>query len=282
MSTEQQPTAAATPAPAAPPAPTPPAVPHATNPTAPKAEPNALAQALTDGWDKFKQGQLISYPLMALVLLLVTGVGVTWWIMREKRIAESAKWAELDASNSPAALDEFAKKYPDTRQARIANLELARAQLGADGIDKLTATNADARKAAVANVEKAREAFAKLVDDFKDDPVIKVECMLALAKAEAVLVGMPKEGQLEQFRGDPKKAIEWLDKVAEAAPDTDWGKDAKKLSDALKNQNTEQQVRTLQTMVYDVSPALPGFGGPLPPGFPGLGGPPGGGSPFGP
>lgn len=278
MSTEQQPTAATAPAPAAPA----PAAPHATNPTEPKAEPNALAQALTGGWEKFKQGQLISYPLMALVLLLVTGVGVTWWIVREKRAADSAKWVELDATTGTAALEEFAKKYPDTRQARIANLEIARAQLGPDGIDKLTAANPEARKGAVASVEKAREAFTKLVDEFKDDPVLKVECMLALAKAEAVLVGMPKEGQLEQFRGDPKKAIEWLDKVAEAAPDTDWGKDAKKLSDSLKNQNTEQQVRTLQTMVYDVSPALPGFGGPLPPGFPGLGGPPGGGSPFGP
>jgi len=95
---------------------------------------------------------------------------------------------------------------------------------------------------------------------------------------------MPKEGQLEQRRGDPKKAVEWLGKGAQAAPDTDWGKDAKKLADTLRNQNTEQQVVTLQAMVYDLTPSLPGFGGPLPPGFPGmpgLGGPPGG-SPFGP
>ena len=282
MSTEQQPTATA-PATAAPSAPTPPATPHIADPTAPKVEPTALAQALTGGWDKFKQGQLISYPLMALVLLLVTGIGVTWWIVRERRIAESAKWVELDALNSPTALEEYAKKYPDSRQAKVANLEIARTLLGPDGIDKLTATDAAARKKAIENVEKAREEFAKLVDEFKDDPIIRVQCMLACAKAEAVLVGMPKEGQLEQFRGDPKKAIEWLDKVAEAAPDTDWGKDSKKFADTLRNQNTEQQVRLLQTSVYDTAPSLPGLGsGPLPPGFPGLGGSPHGGSPFGP
>ena len=256
-------------------------VPHPTHaPTEPKAEPNALARALSGGWEKFKQGQLLSYPMMALLLLVVTGIGLTWWLVSARRAEQSTRWTELDGLSSTSGLEEYAKKYPNTTQAKIANLELARAQLGPDGIDKLTSGDAAARKAAVESVEKARESFTKLVDEFKDDPVLKVECMLACAKAEAVLVGMPKEGQLEQFRGDPKKAVEWLDKVAEAAPDTDWGKDAKKLADALRNQNTEQQVRTLQTSVYDISPALPKFDpkSPFPPGFPGG---PHGGSPFG-
>jgi hypothetical protein len=260
-------------------------VPHPTHsPTEPKAEPNALARALTGGWEKFKQGKLLSYPMMALILLIVTGIGLTWWIVRERRGAESARWTKFDGLSSISSLEEFVKENPDTKQAKLANLEIARAQLGQEGIEKLNALDPLARKNAVANVEKAREAFAKLVDEFKDDPVIKVECMLACAKAEAVLVGMPKEGQLEQRRGDPAKAIEWLDKVAEAAPETDWGKDAKKLADTLRNQNTQQQVVTLQAMVYDISPALPK--GPSIPGLPpGLGGPPGDGfpiPPFGP
>lgn len=252
-----------------------PATPHATNPTEAKAEPNALARALTGGWEKFKQGQLLSYPMMALLLLVVTGIGVTWWIVRERDKTRSAMWVEFDGLTSNEALDDYAKKYPNTMQAKLATLERARNQLGPEGIDRLTATDAGVRNAAITNVEKAREAFAALVDEFKDDPVIKVECLLACAKAEAALVGLPKEGQLLQFRGDPKKAIEWLDKVAEAAPDTDWGKDSKKLADALRNQNTEQQVRLLQTMVYDLRPALPPKFDPkmpLPPGFEGLGG----------
>lgn len=264
--------------------------PHHTHaPTEPKAEPNALARALTGGWEKFKQGKLISYPLMALLLLIVTGIGVTWWLVHERRVANSAKWTELDGLSSISSLEEFAKKNPDTMQAKIANLEVARAQLG-EGIDRLTAPDPTARKTAIENVEKARESFTKLVDEFKDDPVLRVECMLACAKAEAVLVGMSKEGQMSggviapgASRGDPKKAIEWLDKVAEAAPDTDWGKGAKKLADNLRNQNTEQQVRALQASVYNLSPDLPGLGGPFPPGFPGGPGgglPPGGGFPI--
>jgi hypothetical protein len=259
--------------------------PPATEPkTEPKTEPNALASVLSTGWDKFKQGKLISYPMMAALLIVVAGVGVTVWIVGERRRAESAKWTELDGVSTVAGLEEFAQKNPNTPQEKLARLEVARMQLGPDGIDRLyvkasdltggrPATDEAEKKAreirttALKNVETARESFAKLADEFKDDPVIHVECLLASAKAEAVLVGIPKEGQVMQLRGSPAKAIEWLDKVAEAAPDTDWGKDAKKLADTLRNQNTAQQVQTLQASVYDATtaPAL----GPLPPGFPG-------------
>ncbi len=235
-------------------------------PHEPKTEPNALAAGLSTGWQRFTQGQLISYPLMGVFLLVVAGIGVTWWIVHERRKAESAKWVELDGLSSNSGLEEFAKKYPNTRQAKLAELEVARNQLGPDGIDRLTADRPEVRKAAIENVEKARKSFEKLADDFKDDPVINVLCLLACAKSEAVLVGLPKEGQIQEFRGDPKKAIEWLDKVAVAAPDTDWGKDAKKLADALRNLNTQQQVVSLQASVYDLRPKLPD---PQAPGFPG-------------
>jgi hypothetical protein len=243
----------------------------------PKAEPNALATGLSTGWARFTQGQLISYPMMGVFLLIVAGIGVTWWIVHERRKAESAKWVELDARSTNADLEEFAKKYPGTRQAKLAELEVARNQLGPEGIDRLTADRPEVRKLAVENVEKARTSFATLADDFKDDPVIHVLCLLACAKSEAVLVGLPKEGQLQEFRGNPAKAIEWLDKVFVAAPDTDWGKDAKKLADALRNLNTQAQVVQLQASVY-IMPTLPKFDGkmPLDPthGFPGgLGGP---------
>ena len=94
-----------------------------------------------------------------------------------------------------------------------------------------------------------------------------------LSLAEAALVGMTKDNSTE-FRGDPKKAIEWLDKVAESAPDTDWGKDAKKFADELRNLNTQDQVVKLQTSVYSaLTPSLPGFDPKMPRdpthGFPG-------------
>lgn len=256
----------------------------------PKPEPNALASSLTGGWDKFKQGKLISYPLMALILVVVAGIGVTVYITRANRKAESAKWVELTSLNSVKGLEEFATNNPGTVQGRLAALDVARVQLGPEGIELFAAPNADVRKKAVESVEKARDTFAKLVDEFKDDPVIKPLCMLGCAKAEVALVGMPKEGQVLdplnptaiESHGDPKKAVEWLDKVAEAAPETPWGKQSKELADTLRNQNTQQQVITLQASAYSIAtPTMPGMDPKAPRdpahGFPGL--PPGFGGP---
>jgi len=241
--------------------------------TEPKSEPNALAAGLNNTWTKFKEGKLLSYPMMALILVVVAAVAVGWWVLYERRKAESAKWVELEGLTTVKDLDEYAQKYPNSIQAKLAKLEAARLHLGPEGMDRMFIKPSDispvpgdleAEKKArelhdtsVKNVEKAREEFTKLVDEFKDDPIIKVECMLACAKAEAVLVGIPMEGQLAQRRGNPSKAVEWLDKVTEAAPDTPWGKDAKKLADALRNQNTEQQVATLQASLFEISPSLP-------------------------
>lgn len=247
MSTEQQP------------APPPPH--HA--PTEARQEPTALARWLASVWDRFKSGQLLSYPIMALLLILVAGSAFGIWLYYERKGATSAKWAEWDGLSSISELTEYAEKNSDTFQARLARLEIARRQLGEDGIALLNSPDPNTRKSAIENIEKAREAFSHLVDQFSDDSVAKVECLMACAKAEAVLIGMPKEGQLEQFRGDPAKAIEWLDKLAEAAPDTPWGQNAKKLSETLKNQNTRQQVITLQASVY-VMPTLPSLDTPAP------------------
>lgn len=251
MSTEQQTPPAA---PAQPPAPAAGAKPLGAQ--EPKGEANALAAAIGGAWDRFKQGKLLSYSTMALLLVVTAAVGVGWWIVFERRKGESAKWVALDTTTGIKGLEEFAGANPNTIQARLASLEIARTQLGPEGIDQLA--NVAGRKSAVESIEKAREAFGKLLDEFKSDPVIRVQCLVALAKAESALVGMPKEGTLSEFRGDPKRAIELLDQVADAAGETPWGKDAKKLADVLRNQNTQEQLQTLQRSLYDATPKLPG------------------------
>lgn len=270
MSTEQQPA-------------TQPTTPHPSN--EPRQEPNALAAGLTNAWSNFTQGKLLSYPMMAILLLVIAGIGGGWWYFHEQAKASSARWRDWDGQITVSELQKFTeeKGNANTIQAKLANLRIAQIHLESEGIDKMfvrsddlmrgdardpfeTAKKAqETRATAIKNVEKAREEFTKLVDDFKDDLVIRIQCMLACAKAEAVLVGIPKEGQLTERRGNPAKAVEWLDKVAEAAPDTPWGKDSKKLADVLRNQNTTEQVATLHASLFDISPGLPGR-----PGFPGM------------
>ena len=254
MSTEPTPPTTTATAPTAPATPAPATAPNPAPPPAPPAEPNALATALSSGWEQFTKGELISYRLMALILVVVAAVGTTIYITRSNFKVASALWADFDSLNgstSVSSLKEFAGKNPDTVPGRLAELELARALLGPDGIERFNSPDAAKRKEAVANVEQARDSFVKLAEAFKDDPVLKAVCWQGAAKAEASLVGMTKEGTTQRI-GDPNKAVEYLDKVAEAAPDTDWGKDAKKLADILRNKNTQDQVFTLQASVYTI------------------------------
>ena len=122
---------------------------------------------------------------------------------------------ELDGLTSPAALEEFAKKNPGTIQAKIATLEIARIHLGPEGIDKMFVKASDLqspsameaeqkargiRDAAVKNVEQSREEFAKLVDEFKDSPVIRSWSALLAWRGE----GRGGAGRHPEGRADPR------------------------------------------------------------------------------
>jgi hypothetical protein len=245
------------------------------------AETTVLAEKLTTGWEQFKQGKLIGYKWMALILLAVTAIGLFLYI-RTGQVAETSKvWVELDGASTIPALEEFAKKNPNTTAAKVADLHVARYQLGPDGIEKLLdAKDAEQRKKAVESVEKGRDALAKLVDEFKNDPVLRAECYLGLAKAEAALIGITKDGSLTEFRGSVAKTAEWLDKLGELDEDAPWCKDARKMAAALKAPGgpLAEEVQKVQTNLYNMalSPILPPGGGPFaPPGGPAIGGIPG-------
>lgn len=216
------------------------------------AEQNALASGLTTTWTKFKGGQLISYKIMALLLLLVAGLGTWWYISSERRKGVSAQWMEFDDANTTKKLEELAQKPNAPKTSSLAGLLLARTQLGPDGIDLLTSPRPEMRMKAVENIEKARDSLGKLLDQFKNDRVLKAECLYGLAKAEMALVAVPvKQDQptpgpitgpiaATEFRGTVPKLIEYLDQLAAvAAPDTAWATDSKKLAEALKKDPAE-------------------------------------------
>jgi len=249
-------------------------------------EQNALATRLGKIWGNFKQGKIISYKWMAILLIVTAAIGVTWYIVHERKAANSKRWMDLDEASTPDALEEYSTKNPGTIQDRLARLQRARNLLGDSGIELLGASNPELRSRGVANIEKARELFQKLLDDFKGDPVFKAECLLGLAKAEAALVAIPTSpGQLTEFKGSVSKTVEYLDQLAEAAaPNTPWATDAKKLADALRDEkaaSSSEFVRIQRSLFSLQAPGLPKtddpFGplGPLgpPSGAPGVGPP---------
>lgn len=215
-------------------------------------EQNVLATKLTTGWDKFKKGQLVSYRTMALLLISVTAIGLFFYIRSGRRAEASARWSELESTNALDTLDEFGNKNPNTPAGNVAQLHAARYKLAAAGIEGLASRDATVQKKAVENIESARDAFEKLADAFKNDPVMKAQCLLGRAKAEAALIGIYKDGHTGDFRGSVPKLIEWLDKLAADAADTPWGEDAKKFADALRSGPTKEELERVQRGLYTI------------------------------
>jgi hypothetical protein len=230
---------------------------------------NALGESLIGGWQKFKAGQLISYKWMGIILIAITAIGLTTYILLEKASERSKLWVELEAANSRTALEKFAEENPNTVAGNIAQLNLARYLVGPDGMDKLpTARDEAERKTAIKNIEDARDLFTKLIDAFKDQPALRVQCYMGMAKSEAAFIGLTKDGSLNETYGSVDKLIDWLDKVAEAAEGTPWGDDAKKRSESLKAGGTmKEEFLNVQRSLYNVA-LMPSFpdGGPLAPG----------------
>jgi hypothetical protein len=244
-----------------------------------KPETSAAGEKLSRYWAQFKQGQLISYRAMAVILLVVAGVGLWLYIRSEKVVGASKTWLELDGASTEESLKKFAEDHPDTPAAKVARLHLARHLLGPEGIEQLSSSRDPAsHKQAVDSIQKAKEIFQQLAEQSADDPVIQAESYLGLAKAEVALIGVIKEDTTDDFVGSAEKATEWLDKLAEVAEGTPWGEDAKKASATLKDLSKRGELTSVQQMVYKLGtqPSLPAGGGPLPP-F----GSPFGGSPFG-
>jgi hypothetical protein len=216
-----------------------------------RLETNALGERLVRGWGQFKQGQLISYRAMAVILLVVAAVGVGIYIWAEKAKTRSLAWLDLEGVNSDTGLKEFADAHPGTTVARVAELHRARHLLGPEGIDKLpTARDEAERKKAIENVVAARDQMEKLAGELKDDSVMRVECYLGLAKAEGALVGVPKDDSPTEHRGSIDKMVEWLNKVIEAAPGTPWADEATKTVESLKTPATREKFKQLQEQLY--------------------------------
>jgi hypothetical protein len=252
---------------------------------------NALAARLGRTWSSFKDGKLLSYRTMAILLLLCAGLGLWWYIASERRKTNSQRWMDFDDANTVSKLEDLKKNYPNTSLPKIADLLVARTQLGPDGIDLLTSPRAELRQKGIENIEKARTSFGTLLEQFKDDPVAKAECLYGLAMAEMALVGVPVKseqptgtGQIapaQDFRGNVDKVIEYLDQLsAAAAPDTPWATESKKRADEIRKDPLKFKAASIALGTF-VPPSFTKEGespfGPLPPNHPPIiGGLPGG------
>ncbi len=251
--------------------------------TPPPAETTSPGTAVRAAWQKFKRGELLSYKVMAVVLLIATGVGLLVYMRSQGEVGESKMWLDLELAVTPQDLEKIMTDYPKTVPAQLAEFHLARIKLGPEGIDQLITGEEKQRQRALAAIESAKESFNKLAPELKDSPVLQAECYLGLAKAELALVGITKEGRPDTFRGSPTAAAESLEKLAAVAEGTPWGEEAKKNAAELRaaGGTLSPDIMRVQTNLYNMAlfPSRPG-GGMFGPGGSPFG--PGGGMPFGP
>jgi hypothetical protein len=248
----------------------------------------ALGVTLISGWDKFKQGKLIGYKWMALILIVGAIVGVSWYIFSERSHLQSQLWAELETANTLNSLEKFSEAHANTKVGLAADMDRARVLMGPEGLEKIPAARDEGvRKQAIANVEAARALMTKLADQFNDDPIAKLECLKAMAESEKAFMGIQKPDAPSESLGSSEKLLEWLDKVSAAGEGTPWGDDAKKFAAELRSDpKVKEQLISVQRGVYGMTrPLDPGAGlgplapggpfGPRPDGFPGIPGLPG-------
>ncbi len=210
------------------PATTAPAVPH------PHPAPSPVAETLGELWLLTRKWAARNYKPITAVALAVAAV-LVFQFVRGSRLAEASSLnTQLTSATSLGDLDRFAKEHPNATAGRLARLMAARIRLGPDGIEALQERTPERRKKAIENVEAARDEFPKLASEFAADKTIHVQCLLAAGKAEEALVGIPKEGNVNEFRGSVEKAAEWFEKAAAAAKDTQVGTDAKAYADKLR------------------------------------------------
>jgi hypothetical protein len=243
-----------------------------------RLETNALADRLGHWVDRLKAGDITLYRWIGVAVLVVLAVVVWRYVATSKATVASAQWFQLEHETSLTALDEFAKAYPNTTAGKIARLHEARVWLGPDGIAALQIKDADRRKKAIESIEKARDALGKLADEFKDDLVLRVQCLTGVAKAEEALIGIPKDGKTDEFRGSPEQAAAAYEAAAAAAAGTPLADDLKAYAQRVRDKKTEVvlvhgQLNNLMTppKAPSLDPLPPKDGLPTPsvPGIPG-------------
>lgn len=191
---------------------------------------NVLADRLGRMVQDFKGGPkpntlyLVGFLVAALVLYGV------WKIYSGVKLSEaSTQWVTLDhvdqVVKSTAALEQYetlARDQRGTVVGRTAQFQMARMLL-AEGLQNLAA---DPKQAAT-KVVKARERYAELTKLCADAPLLLQEAMMARAKAEEALIGVPDpEDKSKTSLGSLDQALKYYEALAKQFPNSFQGKAA--------------------------------------------------------
>jgi len=169
---------------------------------------NALAERMTRLIESFKASPKSTSVVLWVLGILAVGTGLAWYYAGGKGSDSGALWVKLYEDTRVADLQKIYEENPGTIPARTARFQQAREYLQRG----LEAMGGPGRNNGIEHVVQARRYYQQLLLECTDEPLLRQEALLALAKAEEALVGIPKE-QLpgDNAPGDLKEAIKYYE-----------------------------------------------------------------------
>ena len=229
-------------------------------------ERNELAVRLNNVWQGLTSNSTTVTVIWAVILLgLVALIGYRYYA-RSSSETRSELWARLDRAAEVSDLEKMAKDHHDSEAGRIAEFHLCRFQFQ-DALTRLAGPTNDERLKAAEEIEKARDRYAELVKESKNEPLLTQEGMIAVAKAEEVLAGVPQEKNPTAMRGSLDKALEAYEQAAKRASEIRDHRvqiEAFYLSLSKVQGKTETPALPVPAPTPSPSPIIPGPGPDLP------------------
>jgi hypothetical protein len=188
-------------------------------------EKNELVDRLTHWWKgtgEARTSQTFWVALGAIVLVAVLYFAWRYYSDTTQK-NRAAVWKQIEEATTADELQTIAEANRGTTVGRAAKAQLARLTLN-QGLGNLP-TDVK-RSKAIGDVERARELYRELTTESKGDALLQRESMLASAKAEEALVGIPKSDAPSESRGSLDKALELYEQTAQQFAESPQGKDA--------------------------------------------------------
>jgi hypothetical protein len=183
---------------------------------------------------------------LAVVLIVVFAIySVSNYFNSRSRTQLSRSWLEFSVIGDPQTLQEWMREnQTNTKSAAIqaGNLQLARLLMGPLGLDRLSAPDPNVRSEALKSVELAREVYKDLANKFKQEPLIQAEALMAQARAEEALIGIPHPERVLEDLGSVVRAKAIYELLANEYKDTPQGKDAAKRLEILNQPGGTERV----------------------------------------
>src|SRR5262249_911839 len=147
-------------------------------------------------------------------------------------------WTAVDHSTDLDELKKIASEQKNTMPGRIARFNIARVMMQ-EALGRLASTLSDERVKAAHDLEEATKTYSESPQDWGFPQLLIQEALLAEAKAEETLYGVPKESDQTVMRGSLDQALRLYSELAKKYPNTMDGEAAAKRAKEITEKRSE-------------------------------------------